>query len=828
MKPRRLTELKFLGFTKGLMPSSEPNSGIDALIRSKNLINYIQPTKLTTRNNYYLKYETPIGSNPDIFQEQFIGFDNYFDKNGDEGIEITLYVTKGITKSNYTSLQLETTQVYARPYYTGSYWRDDWKNLTQVIISKVTVSDINEDEKYFKIAGNYGNLSQWRIINYTKNKFKPFAILKSINDGTDTKVLIQSYYDTPGFAVNDEVVLMPDYIPIETHRLNSQTITQEIEFVRATNKMIIGFGGKEGRRSLVVEKVKNYLNLNLSNFSLTQAQKDSFLITDRLVCEQCVTDYNYLSATFSFDNGDLPAGSYKVVSVTNYNGIELQVNNTQTVSIQANKKIKFSPFISLGYMSRRLKYFELFFNADLLNEKLTKSYEVTTDKDQTPKLWKSLKSEHIFLDESAGIVELHTESCATSQANANSIGQWKQNNGSTMTLPASLGVDAGDYYVESEGNYIGVDPDGFYSGELIYPCNSLAQPLLGNKSYSFTFNYLANCFSAEFFIRLKNNTVINIASFYGDNTWLTLTKTIQLPDEDFTDAVIGLSYYQGGAAVPYCGVKIKSMSITIASQLYFGLADLYGAELDTRLGYNGELVKDFGVSHVRNAVVFVSQAYIKERYPLLVFFNAINSDGANMQTIIPAINFLQIGDIFGKNIVGIGSAINTNLIVFTESSVNIVDPDSGTAIERSVGNGLATKRSLISIKGTIYYCGENDIMKISPQTGYQSIPVTSISLRKQYKNIKRKDLISACFDRFQTYRLTLSSSETDIDYRELVYADDYGFNELDRDHHPVLLINGMFGFVWFVAEDNNIYAEPFNIEEIIGYADVYGDYRSGW
>lgn len=830
-KPRQIQELKFLGFRKGLMPSPSPNSGLDGFIRSKNLYNFLVPEKLTARNNYQLKYQSPIGTIPELNNEEFIDFDNYFDRKFDEGAEITLYLTRATVTSQYSDLTLTTLQVYARPFYNGSYWRDAWENLTRLFITKIDSIQTIGALKYVVIKGNYGDKAQWRIINYSKNKTKPLAILHSYNSGNNTFVLVNNQYVLDNWSVNDNIILMRDYIPLRTLQANAEAIMDEVDFVRATNKMIIGFGGDKDRRALVIEYVNQYLYMNTSPFSLNQVQDLSFRQTNRLVIEQCVTDYSLVKFSYIKGTGNLTAGDYSAIGVINNLGYELQKNNEDKLTLVDNDSVLFQPFVDLGLLSRRTTRIELFFNHDKLNHYLAYDWDIAgTDKNIVN--WKTFLTEHIYLEQSIAPTsnEYHIEDCATSQANSNSYGSWLKND---SFLP-TLGSDAGDYYVESDLIFLvtQLPNQGIHLGNLVYPVGNLKSNLIGK--FTITIKYMvvksgATTFTAEFLAKDDSGNIATLKYLSGNqNQWITETFEYDFgTSQTWQNLAIAIFDSQVTTQRSSYKIRIAELKIIKTQNIYLDKNSTYREELSTRLGYIGDLVKDFGVSHVRSGFVYVSQAYINEKYRATVFRNAINSDGANMQTIIPAENSYQIDSNFGQNIIGINSTVNSNLVVLTESTVNILDPDSGATVERLVGYGLKSKHSLVSIRGSLYFASDNDLIRISPTTGYQPQAITMLALRKQYNDLKLKNKIRGCFDRYSVYRIR-TEPDDNFDYKELLYHEEFGFNEAEREHHPVKFVNGMFGFVWFVAEDFNIYSEPFNLEDIIGYADVYGDYRSGW
>lgn len=846
LKLKRLQEIRFQGFRKGLLPSVNPNAGVDGLVRSKNLYNFSLPEKLITRPSYELKYETPIGMYSDLLNEEVISFDNYFDRNN-EGAEVTIYVTKAITTSQYTDLTLPTIQIYARPYYNGAYWKDKWENLTKIHITKInSISTTTGGIKLITLDGNYGNLAQWRIINYSIDRKRPCSVIKSYDEGTNTVFIISDQQYLNDWNINDNIVLMRDYIPITTHAANYETNAQQIDFVRGTNKMIIGFGGDKGKRALVIERVKSYFYINLDIFNevLNSVDKLSFKQTNRIVIDQIVTDYTVLDAIGSTITGTLPSGDYSGKFVLAFDGYELQENYEKKITLTNNLNAVWTPLLDIGKVNRRLKHIEVYFNYDLLNHYKANKWDVSGD-DPNKEIWLLQPNGQaiiITVPDNLFFPNIHDEDCATSLSNSNNAGSWQQysktiNNYTT----ADVFLDGSDYYVRGTVEQILItnpyNSTGINAGSLRYPINALSRYPSGeyNLSFRITYHHPTGNPSWNYYMELSiiktNGSKIAISTISViNNTWTDYDIDFDFGNE--TDwEFIQISVYESNFPATTGYIKIDRMQINeISNAIITADPNQYGEEIYTRLGYIGELVKDFGVSHVRNNFIYCSQAYINEKYRTTVFRNAINSDGANMQTIIPAETAIEIESVFGQNIIGIASVPNSNLIIFTESTITILDPESSVSIERFVGSGLKTKQSMVALKGSIYYCSDNDIMKISPNTGYIPQPISAFTLRKQYEKIKRKDLITACFDRFVAYRLSLPIDEntTEEDFKELIFVDEFGFSEAERTHHPVKLINGMFGFVWFLADDNNIYSEPFNLEEIIGYADVYGDYRSGW
>jgi hypothetical protein len=117
-------------------------------------------------------------------------------------------------------------------------------------------------------------------------------------------------------------------------------------------------------------------------------------------------------------------------------------------------------------------------------------------------------------------------------------------------------------------------------------------------------------------------------------------------------------------------------------------------------------------------------------------------------------------------------------------------------------------------------------MQMAAPTGYIAEPISDRYVRDIYQAIADKSTAHCCLDKYGAYRIALKDSKTDLEFPELLLTN-RGWCDQERFHHPQVYRNGLGGRVWFM-NNGNIYAFPFDEEAFIGYADVYGNYNSGW
>jgi hypothetical protein len=87
-----------------------------------------------------------------------------------------------------------------------------------------------------------------------------------------------------------------------------------------------------------------------------------------------------------------------------------------------------------------------------------------------------------------------------------------------------------------------------------------------------------------------------------------------------------------------------------------------------------------------------------------------------------------------------------------------------------------------------------------------------------------KTYLVSCIDRFGTYRMILQP----VDSAQELLLTEKGWLDQDREHHPVVIRNGFLGNVWFMDSIGNIYSIPQNIQEQIGYGDLYSSSYKEW
>ncbi len=161
-----------------------------------------------------------------------------------------------------------------------------------------------------------------------------------------------------------------------------------------------------------------------------------------------------------------------------------------------------------------------------------------------------------------------------------------------------------------------------------------------------------------------------------------------------------------------------------------------------------------------------------------------------------------------------------------DGAIIIIDPDTGQKFESAVGYGGVNKNTILVIRSTIYWGSQDDIMSMSAPTGYLPKEISDGFVRSIYQSFADKTNAHAVLDKYGAYRIALTDDKTDVDIPELLLTKRGWLNQ-ERYHHPQVYRNGLAGRVWFMNE-GTIYAFPFDEAAFVGYADVYGNYDSGW
>lgn len=836
--PKQLNDSKVFDFI-GIQDNVDPLSEKRSVLKCTNLEPHVKPGIFTLRPPYQLRYKKPTDIYERINSEEFVSFDNFYEKTAREQAEVTVLISKGeiraplINNSRISDYTFRSINIYVRPHWNGYRWADSWMWLNEPIITKVTAAPDSTYKNKIQVYGNYEDMLQWTLINVTKDKTVPYAILKSKANGSNTDVWISVF--NPNFEIDDNIVLMRNYIPLKYLIQNYNVLREEISFHRILSRMRIGFGGKEGRIGLGIDYVKNILRLAEYNYTDTDPLMEPklFAQTNKLVCQPYAAfnedkkDYKLEVAAVA--GGTFEAGKYYFRMTASYSADEFLVVEEERVVDETSYFI-ISPKIRLGSLSRRLTAIKVYFSSTGNDYYLWKEFVLASNNTDIASPDFALNNDG-YLEAVVNITgnELYAEDSAVSAADTNSIGSW------------TARTELGNFFltVIPENNYaINLQiTAGDWNPFLELPVSALLHPLYAGKSYTITINHKSTNMGGTFRgvnIYLEKGISPNVRSYYlgrvdYTSAFETYTLTITIPDDldgDPIEYIISLRPYYDSRTSVTRHYTVESFSILEEGTQTLNAASELGVLMDLELGYTPtfNLVRDWMNATYLNGRTYVAPAFIEKRYETFVFGSQVKGDGSNMHDVIPAGGTVfPVDEYRGEIITGMVVMHNLNIAIFTDGGLIVLDPDTGNTREVARGYGLRAKGSIMVFRGSIIYASDDDFIQISAATGYEAIPKSTNSVRDIYNKISNKLKLHACFDRFGTYHVALGEDET---YREILLTD-RGWIDQDREHYPQVFRNGLGGRVWFM-NNGDIYAMPYSEEEFVGYADLYGDYRSGW
>ena len=839
---KQLNDAKVNDFI-GIQDNVDPLSDRKSVVRCTNLEPHVEPGLFTLREPYQLRYLKPTDPIYDRNNsEEFISFDNFYEKTARDQAEVTVLVSKAeiqaplINGSRITSYTFRSANIYIRPHWTGSYWKDEWMWLNEPIITKVTVDPDATYKNKIQVQGYFGNMLQWTLIDVTKDRSVPYAIIRSAENGDNTDLWL-SVYD-PLIEVGDEIVLMRNYIPIKYLIQNYNVLREEISFHRILSKMRIGFGAKEGRVGLGIEYAQRVIQMK--DFAFTNT--DPELVDKEYYFADCnrmiVQPYILFNENLDFDidvltdTGSFIAGTYYFRMSGTLNNTDQVMVVEKSITITDPSKFTVTARVKAGSLSRRLTSVKLFFSNNGLDYYFIREISFAeTVAEITAPTWTLDDNGYFSIDLVTTNTDLFVEDMCTSSLDSNNLGSW-------YAIILRTGSTANLSVVAATNFALQIDPLNTSICNIGYQTSNFSPLLKAGVTYDCVIRAQANV-DYRCGVRLRYQPTddeyiisyladINIGTSYADISFqITIPfDFIQRSEDGLSFIYLDLAQQSSGYPDPADSIQIESFSIIETSQPEIDDDTILGAEMSAALGYQPtfNLVKDWQNAVYLNGITYVSPAFIEKRYETFVFGSQVSGDGANMHDVIPAgASVFPVDEYRGEVVTGMVVMHNLNIAVFTDGGLIILDPDTGNTREVARGYGLKIKGSVVVFRGSIIYASDDDFIQIAAATGYEAVPISTRSVRKIYNNVPNKLLLSACFDKYGTYHVALGE---EAEFRELLLTD-RGWIDQDRQHFPQVFRNGLGGRVWFLNE-GDIYALPYNEDEFVGYADVYGDYRSGW
>jgi hypothetical protein len=205
-------------------------------------------------------------------------------------------------------------------------------------------------------------LNNWTIVNITKSPYEIAQVLDTYDVGVPAgQVGIHISNENNTWAVEDEVVLMKNYIPYNSLIAMASCTAGDISFHKVLSDLRIGFGGQINRLGLSVGYRKKY-------WKIASTEMGSPTLSEVRTIDNLILDvYNGLEQDTGIDietttPGDLVAATryqFKLIGILDgFNKILLAENSiewaTGTYSLVLDPKIRW------GTQNKRLTGFELY------------------------------------------------------------------------------------------------------------------------------------------------------------------------------------------------------------------------------------------------------------------------------------------------------------------------------------------------------------------------------------------------------------------------------------------------------------------------------------
>jgi hypothetical protein len=840
--PKNLVESKLMDVLGLERNSNQPNRSQNVM-QITNMDTHHKPGTMTLRQGYELRYAAP--TDPDLLRienAEFVSFDNFFDRTAGIGTELTVEVQKGeivaptISGSKITDYKFRAANIWIRPYWNGSFWEDKWQWLNETWITKITVAPDATYKNKLSFEAYFGNLATMTIVNVTKDSTDPHAILKTNASGSDTEFWVDTW--NLDWEVDDIVVIMRNYIPIVYQLQNYNVLRKEISFHRILSRMRIGFGGKEGRIGIAVEYINSTLQIADYSFDAVDPElvgtEFVFATVNKVLCRPytlfneaaVVSGSNDFKIQIDTAIGNFTAGEYHFRLTGVLKGTDEILLAETTYNSPGTEKFLIKPFVRAGSLSRRLTELKTYISETGDDYYLVDTFVIQ----QAGNLietqdWNLNADGFLEFTIAQASTDLHTENNAASTADFDGVGSWYGYGQDQITSVAASNFAL---HIESP-----VQTSAFI---MSYPLNVFTK--VPNKGKVYDIGITAQATSAGI-LRVSIAGEIDgswqqqtLMLFAIGTTWTADSSLITMPTvfDDLSSCLLRLEYtLNGGGNIPAGDdFELEVLSFTENDTQFLDQADELGTDMLTELGYQPtfNIVRDWMDAVVLNGITWVAGAWIEARFDNKIFGSQISGLSANMHDVIPAQTFLDVDRYKGEVVIGIAVLSNDSLCAIKDGAAIILDPDTGQKFETALGYGGVIKNTILVIRGTIYWSSQDDIMAMSASTGYVAKEVSDRYVRDIYQSNADKTTAQVVLDRYGSYRIALVDDKTDVDIPELVLTQ-RGWLDQVRYHHPEVYRNGLGGRVWFM-NSGNIYAFPFDEEAFVGYAEVYGNYNSGW
>jgi len=302
----------------------------------------------------------------------------------------------------------------------------------------------------------------------------------------------------------------------------------------------------------------------------------------------------------------------------------------------------------------------------------------------------------------------------------------------------------------------------------------------------------------------------------------TMTTKQLIYGNELIFSITAFLYESGSEKFDIDEFSVKQNAVSfINSDTTFLLDEL--AAVGYSLTYN--LVRGWDHAFVMSGKTFCLNPFVSERNSNKIYKSIINGT-IDMYDAIPSQDILDAEKFDGEISIGIWSLPNYNLFLLKDVGYYVLNPETGDQIENTFGPGTLSRASVVRFKEFILWLSGdgNDVYMLDSSGGGSAIPITDEDIRDSIQAITDPSAVFAVRDRYNCYRLNIGDSVSKLEYH---FSAKKGWHEEIRYLFPEMYKLGLKAIIWFM-NSGDIYSYPYTEDELIGYADVYGDYRSGW
>lgn len=789
--PQPWTEIEFADMLG--VSTNTVNPGFKFGRRMLNVHSHEKQGALTLRPGYsakYLTYSTPFLPATIIPVEKnagdlgYLNFDMFVDKQADPiGKEITCLIQKATIQSidmgsgPVVADTMNTLNFWIRPYWNGTSWIDNWKWLNETLITRVSTASDSTYLNQIQVAGNFGSgpYLGWTIYNKTKNQYAQIIDTPASLYLANQIPIVHTLFNA--WDVNDVVILMKNYFPIDYLAEMFNVNSNDIVFHKVNNDLRIGFGGQENRLGVSIgyRKKSNLLGSfdftqispTLNDSSLSALSSYNEVMLDPFIMFP-VNAYG-IDLVSSATGGNLIPNVYYFRLTGKMDGYDEQLlaegNITLLMADGDKQKITAFPYLTLGLHNKRITEFNVYASTDNIIFFFLQKFIFTADS-YVKGNWEIDNNGRMYLV--SDYTEIFTDAnAARIVGEVNSIGNLQKidhiGSGSLVSDSGSPPGAASTYviyYLTSIGSRTVDNREGFNV------------PLAGLKPNT-TYVVKAYLYCA---VPLPATTGSLLSYLYFTKSSERVSpESLQIIQRPFASS--SSNWQQYTIFVTTGEVTPDGLAITINDRNdlgEFGGAGTFGAdnisiqelnngeminipttiELNANMGYVAtyDLMKSWDQALELHGRIYYLNPFVDKRYENIILVSPIAPPNTFMWDIASFSNYRELKRT--GNAIGFILLPSNDILILKDNSIESLSDDglAGVSREPIPGFGCISRESIVNIGGVIFWADNDDLDMLNVGSG---LPVRLLknTIRDLYQAIADKTKLIAIRDKFNTYRL---------------------------------------------------------------------------